>query len=118
MSPRVHEQAISWMVGTISFFLFFSVLCGAIAPYAATEADGARAVLLRRLARLGYMRHQQLPAADNSSTDCEFTSGVRTNRACKIMHRSERAWHRMALGGSVMQAAVVPAVSSSWQVRS
>jgi len=36
-----------------SFFLFFSLLCGAIALYAATDADTARAVLLGRLARLG-----------------------------------------------------------------
>jgi len=34
-----------------SFFLFFSLLCGAIALYAATGAAGA--VLFRRLARLG-----------------------------------------------------------------
>jgi hypothetical protein len=37
-----------------SFFQFFSLLCGAIALYAATEANAARAVLLRRLARLGF----------------------------------------------------------------
>lgn len=36
-----------------SFFLFFSLLCGAIALYAATEANGARAVVIGRLARLG-----------------------------------------------------------------
>ncbi|HEX6502353.1 MAG TPA: hypothetical protein VF011_03845 [Terriglobales bacterium] len=36
-----------------SFFLFFSLLCGAIALYAATEANAARVVLLGRLARLG-----------------------------------------------------------------
>lgn len=36
-----------------SFFLFSSLVCGAIAPYAATEADGARALLFGRLARLG-----------------------------------------------------------------
>jgi uncharacterized membrane protein len=36
-----------------SFFLFFSLLCGAIALYAATEADGARALVFGRLARLG-----------------------------------------------------------------
>ena len=36
-----------------SFFLFFSLLCGAIALYAATEADAARAVVFSRLARLG-----------------------------------------------------------------
>ena len=36
-----------------SFFLFFSLLCGAIALYAATEADGARAAVFSRLARLG-----------------------------------------------------------------
>ena len=35
-----------------SFFLFFSLLCGAIALYAAT-ADGARALVFGRLARLG-----------------------------------------------------------------
>src|SRR3989440_7502870 len=33
------------------------------------------------------------------------------------MHRPQRRSHRIALGGSVMQAAVVPAVSSSWQVK-
>jgi hypothetical protein len=36
-----------------SFFLFFSLLCGAIALYASTEANGARAVVFGRLARLG-----------------------------------------------------------------
>jgi hypothetical protein len=37
-----------------SFFLFFSFFCGAIAMYAATEADGARALVFGRLARLGF----------------------------------------------------------------
>jgi uncharacterized membrane protein YphA (DoxX/SURF4 family) len=36
-----------------SFFLFFSLFCGAIALYAATEADRASAPVLGRLARLG-----------------------------------------------------------------
>jgi len=36
-----------------SFFLFFSLFCGAFAVYAATEADSAKAVALSRLARLG-----------------------------------------------------------------
>ncbi len=36
-----------------SFFLFVSLFCGAIALYAATEADAARAVVFRRLARFG-----------------------------------------------------------------
>jgi hypothetical protein len=36
-----------------SFFLFFSLLCGAIALYAATEANAARGVAFGRLARLG-----------------------------------------------------------------
>ena len=36
-----------------SFFLFFSLLCGAIALYAATEASAARALWFGRLARLG-----------------------------------------------------------------
>jgi hypothetical protein len=36
-----------------SFFLFFALLCGAIALYAATEANRARAMMLGRLARLG-----------------------------------------------------------------
>src|SRR5215467_13532555 len=36
-----------------SFFLFLSLLCGAIALYAATEASAARVVLFGRLARLG-----------------------------------------------------------------
>jgi len=36
-----------------SFFLFFSLLCGVIALYAATEADGARALMFGRLARVG-----------------------------------------------------------------
>ena len=36
-----------------SFFIFFSMLCGAIALYAATEAKAAREVVLGRLARLG-----------------------------------------------------------------
>jgi hypothetical protein len=36
-----------------SFFLFFSLLCGAIALYAATEADDARALVEGRVARLG-----------------------------------------------------------------
>lgn len=36
-----------------SFFLFFSLLCGAIALYAATEVDSGKALVLGRLARLG-----------------------------------------------------------------
>ncbi len=36
-----------------SFFVFFSLVCGAIALYAATEANGATALVLGRLARLG-----------------------------------------------------------------
>ena len=36
-----------------SFFLFFSLLCGAIALYSATEPDAARAAIFGRLARLG-----------------------------------------------------------------
>jgi len=36
-----------------SFFLFFSLLCGAIALYAGTEANAGRAVAFGRLARLG-----------------------------------------------------------------
>jgi hypothetical protein len=36
-----------------SFFLFFSLLCGAIALFAATEANAARATVFGRLARLG-----------------------------------------------------------------
>ncbi len=36
-----------------SFFLFLSLLCGAIALYAANEPNGARAVILSRLARVG-----------------------------------------------------------------
>ncbi len=36
-----------------SFFLFFSLFCGAIALYAMTESDAARAVMFGRLARLG-----------------------------------------------------------------
>jgi hypothetical protein len=36
-----------------SFFLFFSLLCGAIALYAAAEANAARTVVFGRLARLG-----------------------------------------------------------------
>lgn len=36
-----------------SFFLFFSLLCGAIALYAATERSGARAAVFARIARLG-----------------------------------------------------------------
>jgi len=36
-----------------SFFLFFSLLCGAIALCAATEANAARAPVFGRLARLG-----------------------------------------------------------------
>lgn len=36
-----------------SFFLFFSLLCGAIALYAATETNAARAVVFGRVARLG-----------------------------------------------------------------
>jgi hypothetical protein len=36
-----------------SFFLFFSLFCGAIALCAATEANAARAVAFGRLARLG-----------------------------------------------------------------
>lgn len=36
-----------------SFFLFLSMLCGAIALYAATEANAAKALVLGRMARLG-----------------------------------------------------------------
>jgi hypothetical protein len=36
-----------------SFFLFFSLLCGAVALYAATEANAARAAVFGRLARIG-----------------------------------------------------------------
>jgi len=36
-----------------SFFLFFSLLCGATALYSASEANAARAVTFGRLARLG-----------------------------------------------------------------
>jgi hypothetical protein len=36
-----------------SLFQFFSLLCGAIALYAATEANAARALVFGRLARLG-----------------------------------------------------------------
>lgn len=36
-----------------SFFLMFSLLCGAIAVYAATEANAARALPFGRVARLG-----------------------------------------------------------------
>jgi hypothetical protein len=36
-----------------SFFLFFSLVCGAIALYAATEANAARKRVFDRLARLG-----------------------------------------------------------------
>jgi hypothetical protein len=36
-----------------SFFLFFSFFCGAIALYAATQADAAGAVVFSRVARLG-----------------------------------------------------------------
>jgi hypothetical protein len=36
-----------------SFFLFFALFCGAIALYAATETDAAKAVLFGRVARLG-----------------------------------------------------------------
>lgn len=36
-----------------SFFLFFSLLCGAIALYAATEADTASGIVFSRLARVG-----------------------------------------------------------------
>lgn len=36
-----------------SFFLFFSMFCGAIALYAATEADAGRALVFGRVARLG-----------------------------------------------------------------
>jgi len=37
-----------------SFFLFFSLLCGALGVYAATEANAARSVVFGRLARLGF----------------------------------------------------------------
>lgn len=36
-----------------SFFVFFSLFCGAIALYAATETDAAKAVPFARVARLG-----------------------------------------------------------------
>ena len=37
-----------------SFFVFFSYFCGAVALYAATDADTARTLLVGRLARLGF----------------------------------------------------------------
>jgi hypothetical protein len=37
-----------------SFFLFFSLLCGAVALFAATEENAARALLFSRLARFGF----------------------------------------------------------------
>jgi hypothetical protein len=37
-----------------SFFQFISLICGAIALYAATEANGTRVAVLGRLARLGF----------------------------------------------------------------
>src|SRR5215467_4228468 len=36
-----------------SFFLFFSLLCGSVALYAATQADSAKAIVFGRLARIG-----------------------------------------------------------------
>lgn len=36
-----------------SFFIFFSLLCGAIALYAGTEPNAAKAALLSRVARIG-----------------------------------------------------------------
>ena len=36
-----------------SFFLFFSMFCGAIAPFAESEESSARALLFKRLARIG-----------------------------------------------------------------
>ena len=36
-----------------SFFVFFSLLCGAVALYAASETSGARALLFGRVARIG-----------------------------------------------------------------
>jgi alcohol dehydrogenase len=35
----------------------------------------------------------------------------------KIMHQSQSCLHRIALGGRPVKAAVVPAVSSSWQIK-
>ena len=46
-APNVYERYGG------SFFLFSSLLCGAIALFAATEENAARALLLGRLARLG-----------------------------------------------------------------
>ena len=37
-----------------TFFVFFSYFCGAVALYAATDADTARTLLVGRLARLGF----------------------------------------------------------------
>src|SRR5437660_8179568 len=54
--------------------------------------------------------------ADNSPSIS--APGVRLAiRAPKIMHRPQILSHRSALGGTVMKAAVVPAVSSSWQIK-
>jgi NAD(P)-dependent dehydrogenase (short-subunit alcohol dehydrogenase family) len=39
------------------------------------------------------------------------------NARAKIMHRPQILSHRIALGGSVMKAAVVPAIASSWQIK-
>jgi hypothetical protein len=36
-----------------SFFIFFSLVCGAVAVYTATEADAARVVAFGRIARIG-----------------------------------------------------------------
>lgn len=36
-----------------SFFLFFSMVCGAVAVYATTEANAARALVFGRVARIG-----------------------------------------------------------------
>jgi uncharacterized membrane protein len=37
-----------------SFFIFFSLACGAIALYASTDINGARAAVFGRLSRLGF----------------------------------------------------------------
>src|SRR5919108_844824 len=36
---------------------------------------------------------------------------------CAIMHPPKNHSHRIALGGSLMKAAVVPAMSSPWQIK-
>ena len=79
-----------------SFFEQFSSLCGAIALYAATEANAARAVAFGRVARLGlgvcaisftlsqilYLRCDSRPGSQVDSAKSDFLGDTHDDRIC------------------------------------